>query len=660
MGLSQAAEEQAPLVCLFDDIQWGEETFLDLVEHVALLSRGAPILLLCLARPDLVERRAEWPVALRLEPLPDLEIDALIPELLPDEVRDKIRRASGGNPLFVTEMVMLAAEAEGEAVVPQTLRAVLAARLDQLEGAERFVLERAAVEGEVFHRGAVRALSEGHQVTPRLTSLVRKGLIRPDRAQLPGEDAFRFRHLLLRDAAYEALPKATRAALHERFASWLLQRGEELVEQEEILGHHLEQAARFKAELGEPDETLAERAGEQLATAGRRALFRDDALAARVLFERALALTRPLRLDMGLELDLARACSFDTPQAAAEIAEAAAERAREAGDEVGEAAACVMAAKCRLPLEDGRVDELESLARAALPLLERAHDHAGLVHVWEALGQVANSRCRSEEWREAWEQANRHARLAGQPDKRPGLDFALVLGPRPADEALRALDAALPGDPRPLTSLSRAVLLAMLARFEEARALADEASERLRELTGARLGGWLLAEIATLAGDHATAAEHLRRWCDLLEQRRLPGYLSTSAPNLGRSLCALGRYEEAEPLAQLGRELGSEQDLATQVLWRQVQALVHAHRGEDTEAERLAREAVEIAGRTDSLNGQGDALCDLAAVLAAAGRGDEAAEALAQALERYERKKNLAMVAQVKPKPEELRKAAPA
>ena len=138
------------------------------------------------------------------------------------------------------------------------------------------------------------------------------------------------------------------------------------------------------------------------------------------------------------------------------------------------------------------------------------------------------------------------------------------------------------------------------------------------------------------------------------------GLLSTYAPQLGRSLCALGRYDEAEPLAQLGRELGGEQDVATQMLWRQVQALVHAHRGEHAEAERLAREAVAIAERTDALNFQGDALCDLAEVLAAAGRSDEAAAALEQALERYERKKNLAMIAQVHRRLDALRKAAPA
>ena len=200
----------------------------------------------------------------------------------------------------------------------------------------------------------------------------------------------------------------------------------------------------------------------------------------------------------------------------------------------------------------------------------------------------------------------------------------------------------------------------MLGRFDEAWAIALPVSERLRELGGNAGGEHVLAEIAALAGDHAAAVGHLRRYCDLLERRGNRASLSTYAPQLGRSLCALGRYDEAEPLAQLGRELGGEQDLATQMLWRQVQARVHAHRGEHAEAERLAREAVAIAERTDALNLQGDALCDLAEVLAAAGRPGEATAALEQALERYERKKNLAMLAQVRPKLEGLRKAAPA
>ena len=196
----------------------------------------------------------------------------------------------------------------------------------------------------------------------------------------------------------------------------------------------------------------------------------------------------------------------------------------------------------------------------------------------------------------------------------------------------------------------------MLDRFEEAWPLALEASERLRELTGSD-GGEHIADIATFAGDFETAAAYLRVHCDRLEAQHRFNNLSTYVPMLGRSLCALGRYSEAEPLAKQGRELGHEQDLATQTLWRQVQARVLAHRGQHTDAETLAREAVEIIERTDGLNFQGSAFSDLAEVLTAAGRSDEAAAALAQALDRYERKRNLAMARRVRERLAELQAA---
>jgi tetratricopeptide (TPR) repeat protein len=152
----------------------------------------------------------------------------------------------------------------------------------------------------------------------------------------------------------------------------------------------------------------------------------------------------------------------------------------------------------------------------------------------------------------------------------------------------------------------------------------------------------------------------LRPFCDLLEDLDQRFYLSSIAPMLGRELCALGRHAEAERYARLTRELEVRQNVLGEATWRQVQAVVQAHRGEHAEAEALAREAVGIAERTDGLNYQGDAFCDLAEVLAAAGRTHEAAEALEQALERYERKKNLAMAAQMRPRLETLRGAAPA
>ena len=655
-------EEQAPLVVLFDDVHWGEETFLDLVEGVALLSSGEPVLVVCMARPELLARRNEWPVTLRLEPLGNEQAQELMGEQVPAELRERIARAAGGNPLFLTEMLAMAAESDDDLTVPATLRALLAARLDQLDEAERRVLERGAVEGEVFHRSAVHALGpEETQVTPRLAALVRRELIRPDTPQFAGEDGFRFRHLLIRDAAYDALPKSMRAELHELFANWLEQRGQELVELNEILGYHLEQAARYRHELGQPDATLAVRAGERLAAAGRRALWRGDDRAAAGLLERALELTRPSRLDVVLELDLAQALFRDAQKSFA-IAAATAEWATAAGDETGEALAREAEAFYRSWFAaDPAVDELEELAWKALPLLEQAEDHAGLVHVWRALGYgVANFRGRWDDWAQAAEHALRHARLAAQPSADLfGLELALASGSLAADEALRRLDTLLPENPHPGSLLVRAWLLAMLGRFEEASPIAREARDRYHELTGDNWADWLPAQIAMLSGDHEAAASYLRGLCDLLRERDQRFYLSSAAPMLGRELCALGRHGEAERFAELARELDVPQNALAQASLRQVQALVYASRGQHAEAEALAREAVERIERTDGLNYQGDALCDLAEVLAAAGRTDEAAKALEQALDRYERKKNLAMAAQVRARLAQLQEVAP-
>jgi class 3 adenylate cyclase/tetratricopeptide (TPR) repeat protein len=649
-------EEQAPLVVVFDAIQWGEDAFLDLVEEVALLTSAAPILVVCMARPELLSRRSEWPVRLRLEPLDERAVDELIGDL-PEELRRRIAAAAGGNPLFLTEMLAMAEEG-AQVDVPPTLRALLAARLDQLDPGERRVLERGAVEGEIFHRGAVQALApEETQITPRLAALVRRELIRPNQTQLPGEDGFRFRHILMRDAAYDALAKSTRADLHERFADWLEGHGADLVELDEILGYHLEQAARYSAELGQPNAALAERAGDRLAAAARRSLRPGNELPARRLLSRSLELTRPLRLDVDREVDLAITLHTDDPGQAAAICDAAADRARAGGDERGEAHARAVAALHRHFLEpEPDVDELERLARAALRLLEEADDHAGQAQVWIVLGYgVANSRGQMEAWAHAAEQSIRHARAAGwrAPDDF-GIQSALMVGPRPADEALRTLDDLVPDPSEPLDLLKRACLLAMLGRFEEASTLSGRAAERLRELGASRFEVWF-AELAALAGDYEEATRQEKLAVDDFARHGHRVFQGYYAAKLGRWLCALGRYDEAEPLAELGRAIDTRQD---EWVWRQVRALVHAHRGQHSGAARLAREAVDLIERTDQLSYQGDALCDLAEVLAAAGRVDEAAEALEQALERYERKKNLAMVAQVRPRLAEIRAGA--
>jgi tetratricopeptide (TPR) repeat protein len=279
------------------------------------------------------------------------------------------------------------------------------------------------------------------------------------------------------------------------------------------------------------------------------------------------------------------------------------------------------------------------------------------VFVWTALGNVANARGRWGEWAQCAEEALHHARLSAQRSIGTSLHLglALLFGPTRADHALQRLDALFPDDRAPRYTLVRARLLATLGRFDEAWSLAALAAEPIGPLAEGHL-----SHISWLAGDHERAAAHLRQYCNHLEAGGRYAILSTLAPELGRMLCWLGRHQEAEPLADLGRELGTEDDPLTQMNWRQTLALVHASRGEHQQAEGLAREAVAIGERTDGLDFQGDAFGDLAEVLAAAGRTEEAVDALVQAVDRYERKNNLAMVAQVRPRLETLRERMPA
>jgi hypothetical protein len=619
-----------------------------------------------MARQELLERRPTWgggkwnATTALLEPLDPVETETLLAELgdVPADLHERIVQVAEGNPLFLEEMLALVRDSGAEAVdVPPTIQALLAARLDQLDRAERTVLEHGSVEGRIFHRGTVVALSDGEgSVDQRLIALVRKELVRPDRAQLAGDDAYRFRHLLIRDAAYDALPKATRADLHRRFAGWLEQHGRSLVELDEILGYHLEQAALYLGELGRPDSDLAVAAGERLVAAGARALARDDNRAAANLLERGLALTRPLRLDVNRELDLAQAYGRD-PKKAVAICEAAAERAAAAGEATGEALARAIAALHAEELGLATPDELEALLLAVLPQLEEAEDDHGLAHARGALAYgVANMRGQWEQMAQAAEQAMRHSRALGLPHHY-ALIGGLVLGSAPADEAIGRL-AALPLDvPPPLLLLCRAWLLAMLDRFDEAWPLAREQAEQSRERGGGALGGWFVAEIASLAGDHAEAVRRLRVLCSELAEHDQRSLLSTYAPRLGHVLCSLGEHAEADALADQGRELGDPQDAVTQMLWRQVKALVLAQRGEHREAERLAREAVAIADTTDGLAYQGDTRADLADVLLATGRIDEAAAVLGEALDRYERKKNLPLARLVRERLAELQPA---
>jgi hypothetical protein len=531
--LEEAATKR-PLVAVLDDIQWGDDTLHNLIEHVGLLSAGAPILLVCVARPELAENRPTWPVTLRLEPLADGEVAELLADRVPETMRDRIMGAAGGNPLFVEEMVAMARERDREFAVPPTLQALLAARLDQLDPAERAVLERGSVEGEIFHRGAVQALAPGEaEVTPRLASLVRKQLIRPERPQLPGEDGFRFRHLLIRDAAYEVLPKAVRADLHARYAAWLEEHDTGLVERDEVLGYHLERAWGYRTELGfEEDRELAANARRRLTAAGRRVTVRKDFVAAASLLERAVHLVPPNEVDVALELLLARVVyeSGRGPDAV-ERSESLRIRSTALGNRIGELAGMLQAGFIRLDVEpDGAIERLDALIAAALPELEAIGDDDALYAAYHALGMVAFSRAKGDRATEAWERATAHAERAGIPDELVGWRaLSRLYGSTPVTEVLAWLDQHEPREGRDYwLRAGRGVALAMLGRFDEGRTILAETRVGLGERGGALQLAIVtgiesvLAEL--LAGDPVAAAELGAEGCRLLEELDAQSY----------------------------------------------------------------------------------------------------------------------------------------
>jgi class 3 adenylate cyclase/tetratricopeptide (TPR) repeat protein len=652
--LEHAASDR-PLAVVFDDVHAGEETFLDLVEHVALLSSGSPMLLVCLARPELTERRPAWSVTHRLEPLADADVERLIPGRIAEPLRRRIARAAGGNPLFIGEM--LAMTSDGEAVVPPTLQALLAARLDRLESAERVVLECGAVEGEVFHRGAVQALvPDAPQVTPQLARLVRKQLVAPDRAQIPGEDGFRFRHLLMRDAAYDALPKARRAELHKGFARWLEDHGATIVELDELLGYHLERAVRYRLELGQTaDGELAASAREHLAAAGRRALRRLDFGTAAAFLERAGDLVPPDALDLALETDLIDALTGDRKgEEALGRTRSIVSRAAAIDDSIGELCGRILEGAQRLQLEptDATV-ELEALITEALPVFEAAGDELALRIAYRALGEVANMRAQMDRVGVAYERAASYAVPAGGTGLVGYQSHARFFGSTPLTGLLAWQEEQDPHERRGYyLTVHRCIALAMLGRSSEARALLAELRAELAERGGAKAlvaaieGYGMVVEF--LAGDLEAAVTAGEDSCRLAGELGRWSELSTTAGGLAGVYCELGRLDDAERWAARAAELGAEEDAVTQMLWRQARARVLARRGEHGEAERLAREAVAVGETTEDLNSRAEARADLGEVLTLAGRRQEAAEALEQALARFEAKENLVMAGRMR------------
>jgi class 3 adenylate cyclase/tetratricopeptide (TPR) repeat protein len=672
---------ERPLVLVFDDLQWAEPTFLDLLDYLARSCSDVSILVLCLARTDLLEERPAWAAQspnsaiVHLAPLADDEITVLIDDLLHGgrldrDMRDRIAEVGGGNPLFVEEMLhmlgdygVLERPDSAEAVaVPPTIYALVGARLDRLTQDERTVIRCASVIGKQFWWGAVLDLV-AEDLQPRvgtlLQSLVRRELISPDRSAFVGEDAFRFHHLVIQEAAYRETPKQVRAELHRRFADWLERAaGDRRAEYEEILAYHVEQAARCLTELGsvgpETDE-LVDRAASGLASAGRRALARGDMSAAANLLARAysvLPLDDPRQLEIMPELGETQMEVGELRTAEHTLTEAV-RRASAAGDRGLEARARIVLLLLRESLgPEHRSEEAMAVLESVIPVLKDLHDDLGLAKAWRLMADVHWTRSAYAEVDLALERSIEHARRAGnaweEAEALRQYAGSGLYGPAPVADVVRRCDeiiAATKGNRSAEAGALRSLgaVRAMQGRFEEGRALVRRSKDLLLDL-GLRLRAGFTSEAAgfleMLAGDPAAAERELREGYEEIERLGERGYLSTVAATLAHVVWAQGRLDEADALSRTAEEVGAEDDLSTQVLWRSARAKVHASRGASEGAEALARDAVRLAGTTDDINMRGDTLMDLAQVLALSGQLDAGREAAEEARALYTRKGN--------------------
>jgi class 3 adenylate cyclase/tetratricopeptide (TPR) repeat protein len=677
LAFRRLLEERAsgrPQVVVFDDIHWAEPTFLELVEHVADLSRGAPILLLCVARTELLDAQPGWgggklnSTSLLLEPLGDEDCARLIETLevdaIDDETRQRIIVASEGNPLFVHEMLAMAREQRGggEIVVPPTIHALLQARLDALSGNERAVMECGSVEGQVFHRGSVAELAPPVRpdVEAHLSALVRQELIRPDSTVFAGDEAFRFRHILIRDAAYESLPKATRAHLHEHFANWL--EGQALVERDEILGYHLEQAHRYRMEL-DPEAAelpgLADRTAEHLAAAGRGALDRGDARAAATLLERA-GVVLPLDDERGLALapELADAYHETADQRAVEVLA----KARSAGNPITRARAAVRLGTFGLDVSTDIVKEQRvALLEEARAVFESEGDDVGLAECWRAEAEERWIACRTAETSEACEHALLHLERAGAThghiDRsiRHRLLRTLIFSPIPVDDALARVGELSRDNDGPLIRAGEqgvvGTLLSMKGEIDHALELVRGARRVFFDAGLPVLAGALAITDATVeirAGAWQQAEQTLRGAFADLEERGEHAYSSTLAAMLAIVLVSQGERAAARQALDQARRVTATDDLINFVFTGFVEGLLLAQEGRFPEAESIGREAVELADRTDLCFGRPLAHSYFAETLALVGKPDAAARHAATALGILEGKGDVMLAARVR------------
>ena len=677
--LFEALAAERPVVVVLEDVHWAEPTLLDLVQYVAGFADDVPVLILCVARPELLDAYPNWPgealatATVTLEPLDSLEADALLTALEPSarltaDARARIGAAAAGNPLFLEQMAAaMADDADGAFPVPPSIQALLAARLDRLPAGERATLERAAVAGNEFRRGAVSHVSpesERREIGARLLALVRRGLLEPARRADGDDDALRFRHVLIRDAAYAGAPKELRAELHERFAGWLeANAGETQVD--ELVGYHLEQAFRLREQLGtlgDHDHRLAQRAGELLGRAGRRAFARDDMPAALKLLDRAVALANeadPAYLELVRELSGALWVVGEVARAES-LLNGLIEAAETTGDR-RQLWYALLERAARSGIVDPQADsgEFERIATEAIDVFEELGDDLGLARAWRRLAAARTRGGRYGAAEQAVERALVHARRAssGQEESRAVdlLCTTLLYGPTGAEEAIARCETILAesaGNRLVEASVraSLAGLVAMRRRFEDARRLSSEAAAAYDDigLTIALLG---VAEIAAaaerLAGDSEAAERTLRQAYGLLERggdSMLPVHLIL----LGQYAADAGRWDDAAEVLRASDFVDRGDDAVARATWLTLRARVDAARGDGDAAVECAHRAVEAAHTTDDLNLHAYAQLALADALTAAGDSARSATSVREAVRSFEAKGNVAAVARVR------------
>jgi predicted ATPase/DNA-binding SARP family transcriptional activator len=672
----------APLVLVVDDLQWADTGLLDLIEDVVTWTRDDPLLIVGIARPELLEERPSWgqgpqTAMLTVGPLGVTESESLLDALLGEgEVsigaKQRIAFAAEGHPLFLAELASLLLEERAgmhpepeyessAGSMPRTVRALVEERLDRLPFAERRTLELGAVVGHEFdleELAAVGGASVG-DVGISVSALVRRDLLFPAGGSTRTGPRYRFRHRLIRDAVYASVPKETRAHSHASSAIALEQRsGARITEIEEIVGYHYEAAHRYRAELGLTDDLdppARRRAAVRLASAGRRAIARGDTPAAASFLARAESLLEDADPEFPEIAWLAAAALLDAGSflEAVEAAERGLAAAERSEDER-------LAWRLRLERTDALsyvtaeghgARETEQVASEALEALERLGDIAGMARAHRLFGDTLSERGHQEEAMAHFLTGQRLAREVG--DEREATERAglgLVLGSVPADRAITLIREGLEWTerPNPDTLAALGYLLAMVGRPDEAEATLAEGYERAKEIGG----DWRAASVSMyyavarlIAGDPVGAEAVIRRGVEALERMGERALLSSAAPLLAEALYKQGRLEEAMRACVLSAEVSDDDDIAAQTARRGVQAKVLAAQGDLEEAERLAREGVAQVEGSDFLQISGDAYADLGRVLASAGKVSEARGAFTHALDLYERKGNVVSAA---------------